>query len=63
MDKLNLDQISYIKGMMESLQIQHPKAEVVWDGERVLITYPVPKDVWNIKKIGLDAGGQIKQDL
>ena len=56
MKELNLEQVAYILGQMKSLQAQHPKANVLYDTEqcRVNITYPLPKDYWEIKKIVLN---------
>lgn len=49
--ELNLKQLETILAEVSTVQEQHPKANVVYDTERhqILVTYPVPRDLWDIK--------------
>jgi hypothetical protein len=52
-DELNLQQLKAIVQEVRYWEKEHPKANVTYDTEknRINITYPMPKDFWQVKDI------------
>lgn len=54
--EMNIEQVEYSLKMMKAYQSDHPKAKVFLDLEtqRVIITYALPKDYWEIERFGVN---------
>ena len=53
MKELNIEQTKFLLQEMEGLQVEHPKANILYDTERgrINITYPLPRDFDKFKDI------------
>lgn len=52
-EELLREHLEIIIGEMRRIELEHPKAKVSYDTQkqRINITYPLPRDYWELKEI------------